>query len=73
MPVIKNSSRSGFAGTIGYGTGFVNSGAAVDGVLKVLEKPAMIVKVSLNSGPFVTGVTDLNRNTRFCALSEICC
>jgi hypothetical protein len=51
--VIENSSRSSFAGTIGYGTGFVNSGAGVHVVLKMLEKPGAITEVSLDSGLFV--------------------
>jgi hypothetical protein len=54
MPVvIKNSSRSSFGGTIGYGTGFVNSSAAGHTALKVLEKPPTSAEVSLDSGLFV--------------------
>src|ERR1700687_4708049 len=40
--VIKNSSRSSWPRTIGYGAGFVNSGRRVRGALKPLEKAGII-------------------------------
>jgi hypothetical protein len=38
------------AGTIGYGIGFVNSGAGADGALKPLEKPGTVRRISFDAG-----------------------
>jgi hypothetical protein len=48
--VIKSSSRSKVGRTIGYGIGFVNSGAGVDGALKPLEKPGTVWGMPVDAG-----------------------
>jgi hypothetical protein len=56
--------------TIVDGTGFVNSGAAVRGALKALEKPGIIREISVDTGPFLIA---LNQKRQICALPEIYC
>jgi hypothetical protein len=59
-------------GTIGYGTGFVNSGTGIRGALKPLEKPGTIMELSFDAGR-LSPPAALSQKHPICALPEIYC
>jgi hypothetical protein len=59
--------------TIGYGIGFVNSGAAGSGAIKPLEKTGYIREIAVDAGDYLPAPVASNQKHRFCALPEICC
>jgi hypothetical protein len=62
-----------FGGTIGYGTGFVNSGAGVGCALKLLEKAGTMMDIG-RCRPFVLPhPAAVNQKRRICALPELYC
>jgi hypothetical protein len=62
-----------FGRTIGYGTGFVNSGGAGSDALKPLEKTGYIRKIPVLPAIYQTAPIASNQKRRFCALPEFYC
>jgi hypothetical protein len=73
VPVVIKTAPNRVGRTIGYGTGFVNSGGNGPGALKPLEKTGYIREIGSMPANYPPAPVASNQKPRFCALPEICC